>query len=70
MKPKMKPKLMALVDGARCLGVSYFVLYRWLIIGRVRGARVGKHWFVERRDVARLLRERAKPLQRPRAPEP
>ena len=47
-----------LVDAAARLRVPYHTAHRWVLIGRLKGARVNGAWTVDATDLDRLIRER------------
>jgi hypothetical protein len=47
-----------LVDAAAKLRVPYHTAHRWVLVGRLKGARVDGAWSVDAADLDRLIRER------------
>ena len=47
-----------LVDAAAKLHVPYHTAHRWVLVGRLKGARVDGAWTVDAADLDRLIRER------------
>ena len=40
-----------LADAAMALGLSWHAAYRLLLVGTLRGRRVGRNWFVTRESI-------------------
>lgn len=51
------PVLVPLMDAAFALGLSYDQARRLLLQHKVKGARQGGHWFVDKADLERYARE-------------
>jgi hypothetical protein len=50
---------MPLVEAAKVLSVGYYVAHNWALTRVLDSERVNGRWFVDRRSVERLQRERA-----------
>ena len=55
----MKTRL-RLTEAAAQLGMGYIVMYKAILQGQLRGARIRGHWYVDLSDLERFIQERVK----------
>jgi excisionase family DNA binding protein len=51
---------LTLVEAAARLGVSYSVVHRLALTGKLRAVKRGTRWIVESRSLRRLLRDKSR----------